>query len=193
MIPCPPTLYSPSNPPKSRGRWRSFRVGPPTPYAAILCVPSLAFTFAHLAFARSSTHARLSVAKVKEAELNIQCLNPSCAARGSSTEGATATAPTAATARELFLSDETVLAILEMEPELQERYRTSKAELEYARAASARRRAYGPFAGLREAREDRQTRSWAAENWQKARKCPGCDCWIEKNDGCSHMTCRQVS
>jgi len=104
--------------------------------------------------------------------------------------GAAATATTA-DFQAPFLADETVLTILEGEPELQERYRTTKAELERARVTSARRRAYGPFVGLFEARDDFQTRRWAAKNWQKARKCPGCDCWIEKNEGCDHMTCRQ--
>lgn len=133
----------------------------------------------------------LSAAKVTATELNIQCPNPSCATLGLPAVGAAATATTA-DFQAPFLADETVLTILEGEPELQERYRTTKAELERARVTSARRRAYGPFVGLFEARDDFQTSRWAAKNWQKTRKCPGCDCWIEKNEGCDHMTCRQV-
>lgn len=173
--PTPPTVY-PTLP--SRDRRQSFRVDLPSPCASAPRIHSRSLSLI--------AHANLSAAKVTATELNIQCPNPSCATLGLPAVGAAATATTAD-----FLADETVLTILEGETELQERYRTTKAELENARVASARRRAYGPFVGLFEARDDFQMSRWAAKNWQ-ARKCPGCDCWIEKNEGCDHMTCRQV-
>mmetsp|Transcript_14611 Transcript_14611/g.25717 ORF Transcript_14611/g.25717 Transcript_14611/m.25717 type:complete len:253 (+) Transcript_14611:338-1096(+) len=118
------------------------------------------------------------ITKVIGADVFIPCPNPECDGGGHQGKE-----------REP-LPDEVVLRILESEPQVRDRFSTLRKELEQARAAAARRRAYGPLADLLTAREDYQTRRWAAKNWQRARKCPSCNAWIEKNEGCNHMTCK---
>ena len=68
-------------------------------------------------------------------------------------------------------------------------HHTTQAELATRMVEQQRRSAYGPFASVRYAREDMQLRAWASGG--KSWRCGSCGAWIEKNQGCNHMTCKQ--
>jgi len=153
--------------------------------------------------------------KVEEGETQIPCPNPRCSGEGGAGEttndettggGAGVTTAvagvyrgTAPPRRRASLSDESVKNILLpngcpahlflKHRLLLEKYTERKAELATRKVEQQRRNAYGPFASVRYAREDMQLRAWASGG--KSRRCGSCGAWIEKNQGCNHMTCKQ--